>query len=166
MDNKTPSGLLIRTKLHMPTHTHMHTSERKTQYANLEKCKDVTHISKHKTLNNNPKYAKKLSHDVIGWLPHKGIIICSLKNTIKIQKKRETRRKNLTQMKIYLFTHGRGRFLQASECKTLYNNLKKCEKDVVGCHKATFVLFQKSAKQMLHNVARNVVKVFQKVMEP
>jgi hypothetical protein len=83
MDNKTPSGLLIITKLHMPTRTRTHINERKTQYGNPEKCKDVTHISKHKTLNNNSKYAKKLSHDVMRWLPHTHII-CSLKNTIKI----------------------------------------------------------------------------------
>jgi hypothetical protein len=89
MDNKTPSGLLIRIELHMFAHTHTqtitkpfttiwrnvkmshtHTSECKTQDGNPKKCKDVTHISKHKTLNNNPKYAKKLSHDVMRWLPH------------------------------------------------------------------------------------------------
>lgn len=57
-------------------------------------------------------------------------------------------------MKIYLFAHGRWRVFQASECKTLYNNLKRCEKDVVGSHKAIFASIQKNAKQMLHNVAR------------
>jgi hypothetical protein len=57
-------------------------------------------------------------------------------------------------MKIYLSTHGRWRFLQARECKTLYNNLKKCGKNVTGCYEATFVSIQKNAKKILHNVAR------------
>jgi hypothetical protein len=118
------------------------------------KCKYITHISKHKTLNNNPKYAKTLSHNFMRWLPHTQIIICSLKNIIKISRKHETRWKNLALMKIYLFAHGTWRVIQASECKTLYKNLKKCEKNVVRCHKATFVSIQKNAKQMLHNVTK------------
>jgi hypothetical protein len=112
----------------MPTHTHTHTHtitkpfatiwknvkkmshthmNAKPNMAILEKCKDVTHINTHKTFNNNPKYAKKLSHDVMRWIPHTQIIICSLKICNQNLEKIETRRKNLSLMKIYLSAHGR-----------------------------------------------------------
>lgn len=81
------------------------------------------------------------------------------RNTILFFDKHECKmRKQITSMKICLFTHWRWRVFQASECKNLYNNLKKIE-DVMQWHEVASTSIQKNVKKMSNNVMKQCFDV-------
>ncbi len=76
------------------------------------------------------------------------------RNTILFSEKHKCKmKKQITSMKICLFTHWRWKAFQVSECKNLYNNLKKNE-DVMQWHEVASTSIQKNVKKMSSNVMK------------